>query len=774
MRTKLNWDISSFSKSFYAIKHYVSIDDGVISLTVTFKSLIPELAAITLIGLLVLGPAHADVIAVCTSGCNYTSIVEAIDAADPGDIIEVQSGTYRENIVIKKRITLQGVDTGEGRPVVDADNRGAAINLSADGINLKGFKIINSKPPRGAIGMFFAGIKALSNNNVIEDNTAINNQCGIYLKDSSNNTVMSNNFTDNIEYGIRLLNSSNNTMRYNQILGNGYNFGLEGLNSSHFRNDIDTSNLVDGKPIYYLVGAVDEIIDSYSNAGAVYCIDCNNVTVSDLNLKKNSHGIYFYETKGSRIMNNSLTDNLYGVYIQNSSNNAVVMNNASFNLACGICLTNSSNNLIVENNISSNDENGTILLNSSNNTMRNNIMLGNRYNFGSVGQNISRLKNDIDGTNLVDGKAIYYLVGSRDEIIDSHSNAGTVWCIDCNNVTVKDLVLVNNIHGVCLSNTTNSRIENSTINDNLFGIFLEHSNSNLIKNNSVNHNKAYGILLVSSGGNNITGNNANSNGEEDFQGPKDNHFENNTFGHLRTDLPPEPSHDNTHATKPPPTDDDHKERATTKKGGSSRHPYPETTISKEPAQIKPRDLDKLAEEASGCLMFNPPAEMWVGIGYWIDARIAKENTTLLIENLLGKGEQKYREINVTVDMSYSVTLCGEKEYFDIRRDRPDIQILGEDPAVWLWYVTPLKEGNGTLILSVDVVVDRHQYLNMTRWPVQIRIEEMSYIDKTKYFIDTYWQWIIGILISSGVIKWLIGQLKSRKRAKPIKKMMVTE
>jgi hypothetical protein len=55
------------------------------------------------------------------------------------------------------------------------------------------------------------------------------------------------------------------------------NFGVYGL----FDNDIDTSNLVDGKPIYYLVSASGTVIDSSSNAGTVYCINCDNVTIKD-------------------------------------------------------------------------------------------------------------------------------------------------------------------------------------------------------------------------------------------------------------------------------------------------------------------------------------------------------------------------------------------------------------------------------------------------------------------------------------------------------------
>ena len=51
---------------------------------------------------------------------NGQSIQAAIDAASLGDTIEVGSGTYYENIVVEKQIILNGVDTGSGKPVIDA------------------------------------------------------------------------------------------------------------------------------------------------------------------------------------------------------------------------------------------------------------------------------------------------------------------------------------------------------------------------------------------------------------------------------------------------------------------------------------------------------------------------------------------------------------------------------------------------------------------------------------------------------------------------------
>ena len=51
-------------------------------------------------------------------------IQDAIDKAMPGDVIKIQSGTYYENLKVNKTLTLLGVDTGGGRPVIDARGMG--------------------------------------------------------------------------------------------------------------------------------------------------------------------------------------------------------------------------------------------------------------------------------------------------------------------------------------------------------------------------------------------------------------------------------------------------------------------------------------------------------------------------------------------------------------------------------------------------------------------------------------------------------------------------
>jgi hypothetical protein len=53
--------------------------------------------------------ASATEITVCSSGCDYTTIQNAVGNASSGDTINVSAGTYDEQVVIDKSLTIQGV-----------------------------------------------------------------------------------------------------------------------------------------------------------------------------------------------------------------------------------------------------------------------------------------------------------------------------------------------------------------------------------------------------------------------------------------------------------------------------------------------------------------------------------------------------------------------------------------------------------------------------------------------------------------------------------------
>jgi hypothetical protein len=64
---------------------------------------------------------------------NFATISQAIANASGGDTITVDSGTYGEHLVIDKRLTLLGRDTGAGRPTIDA----LGIEVADDGRDIR-------------------------------------------------------------------------------------------------------------------------------------------------------------------------------------------------------------------------------------------------------------------------------------------------------------------------------------------------------------------------------------------------------------------------------------------------------------------------------------------------------------------------------------------------------------------------------------------------------------------------------------------------------------
>ncbi len=108
--------------------------------------------------ILMLGSVDAAKITVGHNHEDYPQIQQAIKHADAGDVIEVHSGRYLERVFVTKAITLNGMDTGKGLPIVDAGGSGSVITLMANNTTLKGFKLTNS----GHCGCGNAGISVKS------------------------------------------------------------------------------------------------------------------------------------------------------------------------------------------------------------------------------------------------------------------------------------------------------------------------------------------------------------------------------------------------------------------------------------------------------------------------------------------------------------------------------------------------------------------------------------------------------------------------------------
>lgn len=298
------------------------------------------------------------------------SIQTAVNAADPGDTIIVRDGIFTENVNVNKRLTIQSENGSDSTIVQAANSNDHVFEVKADYVTISGFTVKGATAYRG-IYLLHADYCTISNNNVNS------NRNGIEFWDSNNNNTLMNNTASNNSYdGILLRMSSNNTLTNNTRSGNKYNFAICCVGLSDYIQDIDSSNKVNGKPIYYLVNQQNQQIPD--DAGFVGLINSTNITVSDLILTNNRDGLLLFCSNDSRIENVTILNCETGISLKSSSNNTVTNNNA-LNNSRGIYLPNSFDNYISNNNASNNYIGIYLCDYSNNNTLTYNTVNFNRH-----------------------------------------------------------------------------------------------------------------------------------------------------------------------------------------------------------------------------------------------------------------------------------------------------------------------------------------------------------------------------------------------------------
>jgi parallel beta-helix repeat protein len=190
-------------------------------------------------------------ITVCASGCDFTKIQAAIDSAQNGSAIQVQTGSYKENLSIRNKdgLTLKGA----GPDQVTLDGNGpqqqnitpGILILSSRNITVTGFKITNSRRGLEAddTTLLFIEANTFDKNlrsgltllrsqveikgNIIQGTQVdldASNGVGISLE-GSQGTLSDNTIIDNADCGVRAMLSgdqpsqasgSNNTIQHNK------------------------------------------------------------------------------------------------------------------------------------------------------------------------------------------------------------------------------------------------------------------------------------------------------------------------------------------------------------------------------------------------------------------------------------------------------------------------------------------------------------------------------------------------------------------------------
>ncbi len=191
--------------------------------------------------LVITGNVYAATLDVCKSGCAYTTIQAAINAAAAGDTVLVDDGVYTENInLLGRAITVASVN-GSANTTINGNALGSVVTFnSGENITtkLEGFTILNGLAENGGGINCMAASSPSITDCVVTGNQATNSGGGINCVGSSSPAINNCQIINNLAYdggGLHCGNSSAPSITHCTINNNEAGFhggGLGAHNSS--------------------------------------------------------------------------------------------------------------------------------------------------------------------------------------------------------------------------------------------------------------------------------------------------------------------------------------------------------------------------------------------------------------------------------------------------------------------------------------------------------------------------------------------------------------
>ncbi len=292
---------------------------------------------------------------------DYEKIQWAIGNASDGDTIFVRAGTYYENVFVNKTVVLVGesknttIIDGAGTTIIDSHLFDGGIMVFADDVRIANFTVRN-----GSYGICIRGHHTRGNRATVTDCVAHNNWIGL-----------------------EMFQSTQNMLRRNLIFNNSYNLYIGSFwHIDEFLHDIDTSNLVNGKPVHYLVNKKNLSIDhlSFPNIGYLGVVNSTNVRIADLSLSRNGQGLLIAFSSDTLIERIEAPNNFFGIALSKSPRTTIRHCNLSRNF--GGIYAYVSDYVTIEENTVSHNEQGIMMTWSNDGIVSHNDLIENGYRPG--------------------------------------------------------------------------------------------------------------------------------------------------------------------------------------------------------------------------------------------------------------------------------------------------------------------------------------------------------------------------------------------------------
>ncbi|KKN08829.1 hypothetical protein LCGC14_1052760 [marine sediment metagenome] len=272
---------------------------------------------------------------------DFTKIQDAVSVATDGDTILVYPGTYVETVNVNKSLNIESIN---GFEVTVSKS----FHVTADYVNISGFTMFAAK------GVWLRASYCNISDNSFEGN---GQDYSIHIEDYHSNTISNNRFSPSLDSNF-FANIYFELSEWNTLINNSMNTGIEiyaegpdFVERAGYTHYVDTTNTVNGKPIYYWVGVDGETVPK--EAGQVILMDSTNTIVEEQDLVGTKNGIIIAFSSSIAIKQNNNSK----IFLKESNNNNITGNYNSI-----INLRGSSDNLI-----NNNFGNGISLLGGSHN-----------------------------------------------------------------------------------------------------------------------------------------------------------------------------------------------------------------------------------------------------------------------------------------------------------------------------------------------------------------------------------------------------------------------
>ena len=447
----------------------------------------------------------------------FSSIQEAIDAPNTtgGHLIEVDPGTYIENVLVNKSVTVRSSTGDPSGTVIQAANASNdVIMVTADQVTISGFTVVNATAA-GRAGIFLA-----SSDNLVENNIVTGNYNGIIALNAIAGGVPATR--------VQSLRSAPAFERYSDASARAVDNDddacttlLEPPKPSALRPSREASWSGYGGPLALtmvygtgdsppasshrnIIRANDVSLNEY--IGIVLSGSSDNLVEENWLDANGDTGIYLEYGDRNLVRNNIVTLNYWGIYLYVGDNSTLSGNTLDSNFIEGISLGDATNTWITNNTVTYQHWYGGISLwgVSSNATITDNIVSSNE------GSGI--ILWDANDNNIIahnDARYNYYsgidVMGTsstntiEDNIAIANYGSGiSLWDWANNNYLNNNILSNSSYNGIDLYNfTNNNTIKNNTASYNIFSagiVLFDSSSDNTVLQNELSGNR-YGLSI---------------------------------------------------------------------------------------------------------------------------------------------------------------------------------------------------------------------------------------------------------------------------------------